>query len=91
MNGCKGATPGAYVELFGKKLNQAPHEVDYPYLDTSPKLTCPTNPKIYNSGAQVTQGVKVDIFVCLVFLLCQHLTQAQKTINSNNIKVNLKE
>jgi hypothetical protein len=32
---------------------QSVHEVDYPYLDTSPKLICPTGKILYNSRAYV--------------------------------------
>lgn len=56
MNGCKGAHSGAYGEVFAKKLNgQGPHEATYPYLNTSPKLTCPADTTVFNSGAYVQE------------------------------------
>jgi hypothetical protein len=64
MNGCHGAHPGAYGKLFANILQgQSPHEVTYPYLNTLPKLTCPTtNPTIYNSGAYVM--TPMEDFMC---------------------------
>jgi C1A family cysteine protease len=54
MYGCNGADAGTYGEFFATNLKgQSVHEVDYPYLDTNPKLTCPTGKTIYNSGAYV--------------------------------------
>jgi len=55
MDGCHGAHSGSYGKVFANILQgQSPHEVNYPYLDTVPKLTCPTSkPAIYNSGALV--------------------------------------
>ena len=54
MNGCNGADSGSYGEFFTKNLTgQSAHEVDYPYLNINPKLTCPPKQKIYNSGAYV--------------------------------------
>lgn len=54
MNGCNGADSGAYLNYFKASLfGQGLHEVTYPYLNTNPKLTCPTGKTIYNSGAYV--------------------------------------
>ena len=35
---------------------QGAHEVTYPYLNTNPKLTCPSNLTTYNTGAYVASG-----------------------------------
>ncbi len=52
--GCDGADSGAYGNFFATTLKgQSVHEVTYPYLNTNPKLTCPTGKTIYNSGAYV--------------------------------------
>ena len=52
MNGCKGAHSGSYGRIFAEKLQgQSPHEMNYPYLDTMPKLKCPAATTTYNSGA----------------------------------------
>ena len=52
--GCNGADSGAYGKFFATTLKgQSVHEVTYPYLNTNPKLTCPTGKTIYNSGAYV--------------------------------------
>jgi hypothetical protein len=54
MDGCEGAHSGSYGRVFAKNLKgQGPHEVTYPYLDTQPKLSCPSGKKVYNSGAFV--------------------------------------
>jgi hypothetical protein len=54
MNGCHGADHPSYGVFFANSLGgQSVHEVDYPYLDTNPKLTCPTGKTLYNSGAYV--------------------------------------
>jgi cathepsin L len=54
MSGCNGACPSKYINFFATTLQgQSVHEVDYPYLDRSPKLSCPTGKSIYNSGAYV--------------------------------------
>ena len=54
MNGCHGADHPSYGNFFANSLGgQSVHEVDYPYLDTNPKLTCPTGKTLYNSGAYV--------------------------------------
>jgi len=58
MNGCNGGNPSAYISFFASTLQgQSVHEVNYPYLDRNPLLTCPTGKPIYNSGAYVTQGL----------------------------------
>jgi C1A family cysteine protease len=52
--GCDGADSGRYGQFFAATLKgQSVHEVNYPYLNTNPKLTCPAGKKIYNSGAYV--------------------------------------
>ncbi len=54
MNGCEGAHSGSYGRVFTSKLGgQSPHEATYPYLDTQPKLSCPSGKAVYNSGAYV--------------------------------------
>jgi len=54
MNGCHGAHSGSYGRVFaGKLAGQSPHEATYPYLDTQPKLSCPSGVSVYNSGASV--------------------------------------
>jgi len=58
MNGCDGADPGAYINFFTNSLHgQSVHEVNYPYLDRNPKLTCPQGKSIYNSGASVNTAL----------------------------------
>ena len=58
MNGCHGADSGSYGQFFANTLKgQSPHEATYPYLNTNPKLTCPSNQKIYNSGAYVASAL----------------------------------
>jgi cathepsin L len=58
MNGCDGADPGAYINFFANSLHgQSVHEVNYPYLDRNPKLTCPQGKSIYNSGASVNTAL----------------------------------
>lgn len=54
MNGCHGANSGSYGKVFAAKLaGQSPHEATYPYMDTQPKLSCPSGVSVYNSGAFV--------------------------------------
>ena len=54
MSACDGACPSSYINFFATSLNgQSVHEADYPYLDRSPKLACPSGKSIYNSGAYV--------------------------------------
>jgi len=56
MGGCQGGHSGSYGRVFVKNAaihGQGPHEATYPYLDTQPKLTCPSGMSIYNSGAKV--------------------------------------
>ena len=58
MNGCDGADHPSYGVFYADKLKgQSAHEGTYPYLDTSPKLTCPAGLKVYNSGAYVTKAL----------------------------------
>jgi hypothetical protein len=58
MKGCNGAHPGSYIEYLASKGGEAPHENEYPYLYKEPKLTCPLDAKIFNTGAKVTKGSK---------------------------------
>jgi len=51
-NGCYGATPHAYG-TYRKSKPSAMHEYKYPYLNTNPKLVCPSGP-YWNPGAKVT-------------------------------------
>ena len=56
MSACDGACPSSYIKFFAATLKgQSAHEADYPYLDRNPKLKCPTNMTIYNSGAYVAK------------------------------------
>ena len=58
MLGCNGADSGSYGQFFANTLKgQSPHEITYPYLNTNPKLTCPTGKTIYNSGAYVASAL----------------------------------
>ena len=58
MKGCNGAHLGTYTEWLASNGGQAPHENEYPYLYKEPKLTCPLDAKIFNTGAKVTKGSK---------------------------------
>jgi hypothetical protein len=55
MLGCRGAYPGTYTEWVKDNGGQLPHELSYPYMNTNPKLKCPTNVTNFNFGAKVTQ------------------------------------
>ena len=58
MNGCDGADAPSYGVFFADTLKgQSAHEVNYPYLDLEPKLTCPAGLKTYNSGAYVSKAL----------------------------------
>jgi C1A family cysteine protease len=58
MNGCEGADSPQYGLFFAESLKgQSAHEFGYPYLDDKPKLKCPTNVTVYNSGAYVKEGL----------------------------------
>ena len=58
LNGCDGADAPSYGVFFADKLKgQSAHEVNYPYLDLEPKLTCPAGLKTYNSGAYVSKAL----------------------------------
>ena len=62
LDGCDGADAPSYGTFFAETLKgQSVHEVEYPYLDKFPKLTCPAGKKIYNSGAFV-QSAMPDYF-----------------------------
>merc|ERR1712045_32411 len=54
--GCNGASTYAYIKYVADTSLALTHESTYPYLNTSPKLTCPTNLKAYNTGAKVVSG-----------------------------------
>ena len=56
MNGCNGASPSAYQNWFAKNGGVSKHESKYPYLGTSPKLTCTAANKIAN----LTTGYKIS-------------------------------
>ena len=80
MYGCKGAWFHNYNELLVSLGGQGPHEVTYPYLNTSPKLTCPTGTSatVYNGGAKVAKSIHT--FSCtedkMKQLLAEHGTVA---------------
>ena len=58
LNGCDGADAPSYGVFFADTLKgQSAHEVNYPYLDLEPKLTCPAGLKTYNSGAYVSKAL----------------------------------
>jgi len=58
LNGCAGGNSHTYGTFFTETLKgQGVHEVDYPYLDRNPKLTCPTGMTVYNSGAYVSKAL----------------------------------
>merc|ERR1719412_2843458 len=48
MNGCNGASPHGYQNWFAKNGGVSKHESKYPYLGTSPKLTCTAAKKVAN-------------------------------------------
>jgi len=48
MSGCNGASPHAYQNWFAKNGGVSKHESKYPYLGTSPKLTCTAAKKVAN-------------------------------------------
>merc|ERR1712055_761121 len=53
-NGCDGAYPHAYAKWAGDRNDGLAHESSYPYLNTKPGLTCPSNLPVYNQGAKVS-------------------------------------
>merc|ERR1719264_45652 len=53
--GCNGASTYAYIKYVVDNSLALTHESTYPYLNTSPKLTCPTV-KAYNTGAKVVKS-----------------------------------
>jgi len=53
-NGCNGASPHAYAKWAGDRNDGLAHESSYPYLNTKPRLTCPSNLPVYNQGAKVS-------------------------------------
>jgi hypothetical protein len=55
MTACQGAFPGSYTNWVKENGGQLPHEMFYPYLNTNPKLKCPTNVTNFSFGAKVTQ------------------------------------
>ena len=48
MWGCNGAGPHAYQKWFVKNGGVSKHESKYPYLGSSPKLTCTAANKVAN-------------------------------------------
>ena len=60
--GCNGASTYAYIKYVADTSLALTHESTYPYLNTSPKLTCPTNLKAYNTGAK--GGSKIEFNKC---------------------------
>merc|ERR1712110_167992 len=57
-NGCNGAAPHAYPVWFANDGGSSPHEVNYPYLDNSPRLNCNSASGVakWNSGARVSDA-----------------------------------
>jgi len=53
-NGCNGAWTFAYAKTVADDAVDLTAEATYPYLNTSPKLTCPAGLDHYNQGAKVT-------------------------------------
>ena len=53
--GCNGAWTYSYLKTAADSGLGLTHESTYPYLNTSPKLTCPTV-EAYNQGAKVTDA-----------------------------------
>ena len=77
MNGCHGASSGSYGKVFAEKLQgQSPHEMNYPYLDTVPKLKCPTGTATYNSGALIK--TPLEDFECSEEKLKQQVNRKRK-------------
>merc|ERR1712061_949805 len=54
--GCFGAHNSAYIKYVTETKLALVHESTYPYLNKSPKLTCPTGLKAYNTGAKVVKS-----------------------------------
>ena len=52
-DGCNGAPVHAYLKWAADTQTALVHEYNYPYLNTAPKLTCPSNIQPYNQGAKV--------------------------------------
>jgi len=53
-NGCDGAAPHAYVKWSKDSGMGLFHESTYPYKNTEPTYTCPTDLPVFNQGAGVT-------------------------------------
>lgn len=52
-NACNGATPHAYLDWLTKtNEKEMNHELDYPYENTNPGLTC-QDVNIFHGGARV--------------------------------------
>ena len=51
--GCNGAPANSYLKWATESKAGLFHEGNYPYLNTEPKLTCPSNIMVYNQGAKV--------------------------------------
>jgi len=54
-SGCNGASSYSYIKYVAEKSLDLTHESTYPYLNTAPKLTCPTTAP-YNRGARVSSS-----------------------------------
>merc|ERR1719242_2156218 len=52
-NGCDGAPSYSYIKYAADSSLELTHESTYPYLNTDPKLTCPST-EPYNLGAKLT-------------------------------------
>merc|ERR1711973_837429 len=53
-NGCDGAAPHAYVKWSKDSGMGLFHESTYPYKNTEPTYTCPSDLPVFNQGAGVT-------------------------------------
>ena len=64
MNGCNGAYPGSYVKWYRSNFDQGqgPHELNMPYQNANPSLTCPVPSSIpvFNAGARVVSVLGDD-------------------------------
>ncbi len=50
---CNGAPPYSYLTWATAKQKELAHESQYPYLNLSPKLSCPSTMPVYRQGARV--------------------------------------
>ena len=56
ITGCNGAWTYSYLKTTADSGLGLTHESTYPYLNKSPKLTCPSGLEAYNQGAKVSDG-----------------------------------